>query len=90
MSNEQKDENKRERLSQQNPDMMFMDGFDDCLIGTVMITSKIVACYDVELVIKKHIVGGMTEDEAWEFFEFNQLSAYVGESSPAFLIRDAG
>ena len=90
MSNEQQDENKRERLSEQNPDMMFMDGFDDCLIGTVMLNSKIVACYDVELVIKKHIAGGMTEDEAWEFFEFNQLSAYVGESSPAFLIRDAG
>ena len=88
--NEPDDNAKRERLSLQNPQMMFMDGFDNCLIGTVMLGTKVVACYDVALVIKQHMSDGMTEDEAWEYFEFNQLSAYVGDNSPVFLVRDAG
>ena len=87
--NEPDDEAKRERLSLQNSEMVFMDGFDDCLIGTAMSNSKIVACYDVALIIKKLMSDGMTEDEAWEFFEYNQLNAYVGESSPSFLVRDS-
>jgi hypothetical protein len=88
--NEPDDSNKRERLSLQNPEMVFMDGFDNCLIGTTMVKGTVVACYDVALVIKQHMADGMTEDEAWEFFEFNQLGSCNDENSPTFLVRDAG
>jgi len=80
----------RERLSEQNPEMIFMDGFDNCLIGTVIsFGNNSVACYDTNKVIAKHIADGMTEDEAWEFFEFNQLGAHAGEFNPVFFVPDA-
>jgi hypothetical protein len=27
----------------------------------------------------------MTEEEAWDYYSFNMLGAYVGESTPVFL-----
>jgi hypothetical protein len=30
----------------------------------------------------------MSYEEALEYYEYNQLGAYVGERTPAFLIRD--
>lgn len=32
------------------------------------------------------VEDGMTEDEAEEFHEFNQIGAWVGERTPAFLV----
>jgi len=29
--------------------------------------------------------SGMTEEEAFEYFQYNQLGAYVGPSTPAFV-----
>jgi hypothetical protein len=31
---------------------------------------------------------GMTWEEAEEYFEFNQMGAWVGDSTPCFLIKD--
>ncbi len=79
----------RERLSEQNPDMVFMDGFDDALIGSCLSFDKVpVACYDVEIILKLHIESGMSPEEAWEYFEYNQLGSYVGEGTPVFFFKD--
>jgi hypothetical protein len=79
----------RERLAAQNPDMMFMDGFDDALIGSCLSFARVpVACYDVEIILKVHMDAGMTAEDAWDFFEFNQLGSYVGEGTPVFFFKD--
>ncbi len=79
----------RERLSQQNPEMIFMDGFDDCLIGTSLSYGNApVACYDVDKIVQSHVNAGMTPEEAWEYFEYNQLGAYVGDGMPVFFFED--
>jgi hypothetical protein len=32
------------------------------------------------------IADGMTEEEAVEYFDFNQIGAWVGDRTPCFLI----
>ena len=62
-----------------------MDGYDDCIIGMVeQFGRPPILCYDRSLVIKKLMQSEMSYDEAEEFFEFNQIGAYVGEGTPCF------
>tara|TARA_R110002051_G_scaffold128295_4_gene202009 strand:- start:453 stop:674 length:222 start_codon:yes stop_codon:yes gene_type:complete len=67
-----------------------MDGFDDCILGILErfgIDQPIVV-YDREKVIAKLMDNdGMTHEEALEFYYFNQVGAWVGEKTPAFLIK---
>lgn len=75
-----------ELLAEIYPDVMLADGYDDCIIGVVnRIGTPTVVLYDTEKIIMKLMEGGMTYEEAYEFFEFNILGAYVGEYTPAFL-----
>ena len=69
--------------------LLKMDGYDDCLVGVVeRFGEDSYFIYDRELVLEKLQKGGMSYEEAVEYYEFNQLGAYVGERTPAFLIRD--
>lgn len=68
--------------------MMVMDGYDDCIIGIAERCGQPnVLAYDTKKVFKKLVKQGMTEDEAIEFFYFNQAGAYVGEGTPIFIHR---
>ena len=68
--------------------LLVMDGFDDCIVGIVTQFQRAFVVYDRAKVIAKLInEQGMTEDEAWEFHEFNQVGAFVGTSTPGFLDR---
>ena len=90
---------KKERLAEQNPDMMFLGDFDDpiyddALIGTIEIPCKgHVACYDWEKCVECLMAtyGDGVEDKrtaAIEWMDFNVTGAYVGENGPVFLHRD--
>ena len=69
--------------------LLKMDGYDDCLVGVVeRFGEDSYFIYDRELVLEKLQKGGMSYEEALEYYGFNQLGAYVGERTPAFLIRD--
>ena len=66
--------------------VMKIDGYDDCVIGIVeSCQSAPVLCYDKEKVILKNMEDGMTREEAEEYFSFNQIGAYMGESTPCFI-----
>jgi hypothetical protein len=71
-------------------DALIMDGFDDCILGILErfgIDQPIVV-YDREKVIAKLMDNdGMTHEEALEFYYFNQVGAWMGEKTPAFLIK---
>lgn len=76
----------KEQLAEANEEMLFADGFEEALIGTVQVFGKPpLALYDyrkcVEILMKR---DGMSEDESEEYLEYNTLGAYVGESTPAF------
>jgi hypothetical protein len=67
------------------PDLMKADGFDEAIVGVVRRMGGLMAiCYDTDKVIEI-LMEDMSEDEAWEYFEFNILGAWVGEHTPVFL-----
>jgi len=71
----------------QMPKMLKMDGYDDCIIGTVVRAGQEpILCYGKAKVLAKLVDEGMSDEEAEEFFEFNQLGAWMGEATPCFLI----
>lgn len=66
--------------------MLIMDGYDDCVIGicTRFGQAPIVA-YDRAKVIAKLMAEGLTEEDAEEWFAFNQIGAWMGEMTPCFI-----
>jgi hypothetical protein len=76
----------RDQIAGINPDLLVMDGFDDCILGVgTRFGSESFVIYDYDRVIAKLQSHGMTYDEAVEYHEFNQLGAYVGDHTPAFM-----
>jgi hypothetical protein len=77
----------RDYIADLNPDLVVMDGYDDCIcgIGTRAGDEQFVV-YDYAKVIAKNMSAGMTEEEAVEYFHYNQECAYVGEHTPAFIV----
>ena len=68
--------------------MLKMDGYDDCILGICERHGmQPVIAYDRNMVLKKLMKDGMTEDEAVEFFLFNQIGAWMGEGTPVFVTR---
>lgn len=69
-----------------HPDLIFYDEFNDCIVGVVeKFGVELCVCYDKEKVINKLVADGMSVDEAFEYFEFNIIGAYVGEHTPSFI-----
>lgn len=67
-------------------ELMIMDGFDDCISGVVeRFGQNPIVCYDREKVISQLQSEGMELDEAEEYFMFNQMGAWIGDSTPCFL-----
>lgn len=77
----------RDQIADINPDLLLMDGFDDCILGVgSRFGSEEFVIYDLSKVIAQLESQGMTHDEAVEYHCFNQLGAYVGDHTPAFMI----
>ena len=70
-------------------ELVKMDGYDDCIIGVARrFGMPDVIAYDKDKIIKKMMTKDkMTEDEANEFFEYNQIGSWVGETTPVFVER---
>ena len=71
-----------DRLSAANPEALTLDGMDKALVGIGGPFNQVLAIYDraVLVVILRH--GGLTEEEAQEYIEFNITGAYVGKQTP--------
>jgi len=68
--------------------LLTMDGFDDCIDGIVYGKMReLVVVYDREKVIEKIMSYGMTYAEAEEYHEYNQADAWVGDTTPMFIIK---
>ena len=78
----------KEEAIENFPEMVQMDGFDDCILGIChRFGQPPIIAYDFDKVILKLMDDGMTYEEAVEFWEYNQIGAYVGESTPCFVER---
>jgi len=66
--------------------VLFMDGYDDCIAGVVeRFGQPPIICYDRDKVLEKLMGDGMTDEEAVEYFEYNQKGAWMGEGTPCFI-----
>ena len=65
------------------PDEEFLvaDGFDNAVIGIDVKTMRVIYSVNkcIEILINEH---DMTDEMAYEYFEFNVAGAYVGEKTP--------
>ena len=76
----------RDKIGEIVPDALFMDGYDDCIIGVVSRQRMdTVALYDQDAVIQKLMNDGTPEEEAQEFFEYNQIGGWYGDKTPCFM-----
>ena len=76
-------------IKEEYPNILLMDGYDDCIIGVCeRFGQEPIIAYDKEKVINKLQTIGMDYDEAIEWYEFNQLGAWMGDSTPCFIINN--
>ena len=69
------------------PALLVPTGMEDALVGVVeRFGMEPVALIDKDVVIKNYMEGGMSEEEAEEFYQYNCLGAFVGDETPVFLI----
>ena len=77
-----------EDMAEAHGEMLTMDGYDDCIAGICFrCGQEPVVVYDRAKVIARLMCDGMTEEEAEEFHEFNQAGAWMGERTPAFIVK---
>lgn len=67
-------------------ELVFMNGYDDCIVGVVeRYGMEPVVCYDKNKIIKKLMNDGTSHEDAEEWFYFNQIGTWWGETTPCFL-----
>lgn len=72
-------------------EVLTLDGFEDCVIGASLPSGFFYEdeqprlVYDVEKIIDKMMIGGMSREDAEEYFEYNIIGAYVGKKTPMFV-----
>lgn len=76
----------KEILSEENPNALFADNFDEALIGISrrcgqpsLAVYSVTKCLDV---LQKE----MSYQDAIEYFEFNVLNSWLGDGTPIFLL----
>lgn len=65
--------------------LLVMDGFDDCIVGICHRFHESFVVYDEKKVIAKLMEQGMSEEEAREFHDFNQLGGWHGDHTVGFI-----
>ena len=71
-------------ISEEHPDLLTVDGFDEAVIGVVERAGLLAVCYDRNKIISI-LMRDMNREEAWEYYEYNILGSYMGESTPVYL-----
>ena len=62
------------------------DGFDDAILGIEDTSMWLI--YSVSKCIEILIAGGMTDEDAVEYFHFNVKDAWVGDKTPIWCTDD--
>ena len=68
------------------PDILFAEGYDEAIAGTVWDGERTRVVYDTELILE--LLMGRSEmsyEEAVEYFDFNIAGSYMGVYTPLYL-----
>jgi hypothetical protein len=71
-------------ISEEHPDLLTLDGFDEAVLGVVERAGLLAVCYDRNKILEI-LMRDMNHEEAVEYYEFNILGAYMGEHTPVYL-----
>ena len=71
-------------LRDEYPDLLTIDGFDEAIMGVVERIDIQVVCYNKTKILNI-LMKEMSHQEAIEYYEFNILGAYMGETTPVYL-----
>ena len=71
--------------SDDEPDILFADGYDGAIEGVVWDGERTRVVYTTEEILKILMEDGMTYDEASEYFDFNVAGSYMGVYTPLYL-----
>ncbi|MGR5451954.1 hypothetical protein ACP3V3_19770 [Vibrio sp. PNB22_3_1] len=77
-----------ERALELDRSVMLADGLDEALVGYLISSEHdgwLTSVYSIEKIIRLLVLQGMSEDEAWEWFDFNIEGAYVGPGTPVYI-----
>lgn len=76
-----------EAIGESDDGVIRLDGYDDCIVGVSDEFGGLLRLvYDRRKILAKLIDGGMDEDEAFEWFDFNIIGGYYGPNGPVFII----
>ena len=75
------------QINSMGNDAVFADGYDDAVIGIVINDKGLpVVAYSIPKIMDILMCDDdMEYEEAYEWFDFNMLGAYVGTGTPAYL-----
>lgn len=68
-------------------EILLADGLEAAFVGLGFQFNNACAVYDVEDCINALMKQGMSNIDAWEYFDVNVQGAYVGENTPIFIER---
>ncbi len=65
---------------------MFVDGFEPAVIGLDTSGEVFRVVYDKDLMAAVlQAQNNMTDEEVWEYLEYNVFNAYVGKGTPLYI-----
>ena len=65
---------------------VLLTGFNDCIVGVVEEFGGNRVLYSKEKIIQK-LMEDMSEEEAYEYFDYNIIGGYFGDQNPVFLSK---
>lgn len=74
-----------ETIADLNPEAVVLTGFDECVAGICNGFKGHVLVYNETKIIEQ-LAKEMNIDEAWEYYEYNILGAWMGDYTPIFLV----
>lgn len=78
--------NKDERIEEwAKQEILSADGFDDAIVGLARRSDLVVVAYSVDKMLQIMVDGGISQEDAREYFEYNIVDAWVGENTPVYI-----
>ena len=76
-----------EYLTDENPNALFANGFDEAILGyTQRMNQPPLIAYSVDTMLDIMVTrDGMTYEDAVEHFEYNIAGGWIGENTPMFI-----
>ena len=76
----------KEFLEDNYPETILMTGYEDCILGICnRYGQDSIVAYDLEKVLAKLMKDGMTYEEAVDWYEFNMIGSWCGDTTPCFV-----